>query len=105
MFNDTYSLEYELQNGSFEFQGPQLDTYKLIEALKFLTKKISELEGQQLSQQTEAINQQSIMYSENELLRNELKDCKDIIRKMGRDYPELIIAKPHFFAEEEKNDS
>jgi len=102
MFYDIYGLENSLNNGEFEFVGsPQLDTYKLLEALKFLTAKVRDMESQQLAMQTDLINSQS----ETHKLQEELETHKTIIRKIGKDYPEIVIAKPHFFGDGLTNNS
>ena len=96
MFYDIYSLENSLMNNEFEHSIQQFDTYKLIEALKFLTQKVKDLEAQTLVQQTEQLNQQSEYFK----LQENYAECKHILRKMSKDYPELVIANPKFFSSE-----
>lgn len=101
MFYDVYSLENSLNIGEFENSMPQLDNYKLIEALKFLTIKVKELEFQYLNTQTEL----TTIQAENGELKAQVKEHKSIIKKVAKDYPEIVFAKPHFFAEDKKNDN
>lgn len=99
MFYDIYSLETALINGEFEYSQPQLDSYKLIEAIKFLTTKVRDMESQQLAMQTDFINSQTELFK----LQEQLDEHKELIRKMGKDYPELVFSNPKFYIKEETN--
>jgi hypothetical protein len=101
MFYDIYSLENELTNGGFEMVGtPQLDNYKVLEAIKFLTTKVKELECNSLSLQTDLTNHGTEVWR----LTSELNEHKEVIRKMGKDYPELVLSYPKFYSNEETED-
>lgn len=98
MYYDAYTLQNELNAGGFEcYNLPvQLDNNKVLGALQLLTTKILELETLNGIKDGEILD----MKSKLENLEATQEEYKLLFRKMGKDYPEVVLAKPHLFAEE-----
>ena len=94
---DMYELENELTYGTFASQQTVIDDFKIEQALKMIVNELSVVRSDALN----ATTQTQMIQSELEILKVEHKEALDIIRKMGKDYPEVVLAKPHMFVEDE----
>ncbi len=90
-----WELENDLNYGTFTVPATQqeLDTFKVEQAFKLLTQEVQRLsivESDMMTVRTDLANM-IVMYDE----------ILSVVRKMGRDYPEVVLAKPHLFVEDE----
>lgn len=89
-----WELENEMNYGNFSATAPQVaDAFKVEQAFKILTTEVQRLvsvETQIMTVQADLTNM-TMMYQE----------ILEVMRKMGKDYPEVVLAKPHLFVEEE----
>jgi len=94
-----YTLENDLANGCIVDFDDNIDSNNLTTALQILTDKLKEIDCQTASNQADNLGASTHIHN----LENELHECKTIIRKMGKDYPELVLSYPKFFTKGEEN--
>ncbi|RLC44742.1 MAG: hypothetical protein DRH57_08935 [Candidatus Cloacimonadota bacterium] len=80
--------------GNFSSTAPQVaDAFKVEQAFKILVTEVQRLttvEATMMTVQAE-LTTMSAMYEE----------ILEVMRKMGKDYPEVVLAKPHLFVDNE----
>jgi len=92
--NTIWDLENEMAYGNFSAAAPQVaDALKVEQAFKIL---ISEVQRLSVAESTI-----SVLQSELALMTSKYEEILEVVRKMGKDYPEVVLAKPHLFAEKE----
>jgi len=92
MFNNLFELETFCEGlDSSGFSGKS--EMELVEAIKLLIKKVNSLEAQLTNLQTDF----SSFYSENYEVHERLDEQRDLIKKMGKDFPELVLSNPNFY--------
>lgn len=97
-YNDFNTLRTELDNGLFEQNIPSIDTYKVVDSLKFLVEKVAELETEIKVTEANLSFAENISYK----LQKEVLDFKELFRMIAKDYPEIVLSKPHLFKEKIK---
>lgn len=89
-----WELDNEMTYGNFSNTAPQVaDALKVEQAFKILLTEVQRLttvEATMMTIQSE-LTTMSAMYEE----------ILEVMRKMGKDYPEVVLAKPHLFVDNE----
>lgn len=92
-----WELENELNCGIFSQTTQMVEGYKIEQAFRLLTNEINLSNASRITLETEISGLKTELVQVKEMY----KETLDIIRKVGKDYPEIVLAKPHMFAEEE----
>jgi hypothetical protein len=89
-----YELENEMNYGNFTQTAPQVaDAIKVEQAFKILVAEVQRL----TAVETSIISIQSELTNMTE----KYSEILEVVRKIGKDYPEVVLAKPHLFVDEE----
>lgn len=92
-YSDYESLNTEITNGQLEMNVTQIDTYKLMDALRFLATEIQNLKIQMDISSSDI----SFLQSQIHTLQNENNEYKYLFKAISKDYPEVVFSKPHLF--------
>ena len=98
--NNLWELENDLNAGSFTYSAQNIDSFKLEAAIKILTSEIKLLQTDKLTLESEVISLRTDLVN----ISANYKEMLSIIRKIGKDYPEVVIANTHLLVEEETNE-
>ena len=92
-----WELENDLTYGTFNSTATQVaDALKVEEAFKILLTEVKRLSTIELSLPT--------IQTELTTMTHKYEEILEVVRKIGKDYPEVVLAKPHLFAEKETSE-
>ena len=91
--NSLWELENELSMNGLTSQVQTVDAYKIESALRVITNEFNRL----MIVETTLITVQSQLSD----LEFKYAEILEIMRRMGRDYPEIVLAKPELFTQKE----
>lgn len=98
MINNIYDLEREVTYNNFIQNTMSIDPTKVLEGFKVLLTELKQMQNFSSAYHADMMLLKGTILS----LETDNKIYKDIIRKMGKDYPEIVLSYPHFF-EDTKN--
>ena len=96
--NTYYELENAVNYGGITESQLTIDPFKIEQSIKLIVEEINLLRTEKTTLECNLMATQA----ELSILSENYKEALTIIRKMGRDYPELVISTPHIFSEEKE---
>jgi len=91
--NSLWELENELNMNTLTTNVQTVDAYKIEEALRVITSELNRLVVVETELITVKTQLSDIEFKYSEIL--------GIMKKMGKDYPEIVLAKPELFTTKE----
>lgn len=96
MIHNLYDLEREVLYNNLIQSTPSIDHQAIADSIKVLLAELKNVQSLVTTYQYDIMTLKGVLAS----FELDNQTYKGIIRKMGKDYPEIVLTYPHFFVDE-----